>query len=188
MRPPIAQAPSAAPAVGIDRTIVGFGSGLASIAFTCWLLAHVPALAPVAIPALVVMGLALGFLVPWMGLLLTIAIAPFLGGAVDPLAGEVLRVIPIYGAAARVLLDRFVLWPRMGRPRLAGPPWWAVAAAVAAMARAADSPSWRRPARRCWRCCRSATCDSMSMCCRTGPTGSGPPAAPRSSPAPQRSV
>jgi hypothetical protein len=125
---------SAAPAVGIDRTIVGFGSGLASIAFTCWLLAHVPALAPVAIPAWVVMGLAVGFLVPWLGLLLTIAVVPFLGGAVDPLAGEVLRVIPIYGAAARVLLDRFVLWPRMGRPGLAGPPWWAVAAAVAATA------------------------------------------------------
>ena len=124
---------SAAPAEGIDRTIVGFGSGLASIAFTCWLLAHVPALAPVAIPAWVIMGLALGFLVPWLGLLLTIAIVPFLGGAIDPLNGEVLRVIPVYGAAARVLLDRFVLWPRMGRPGLAGPPWWTVAAAVAAL-------------------------------------------------------
>jgi hypothetical protein len=124
---------SAAPAVGIDRTIVGFGSGLASIAFTCWLLAHVPALAPVAIPAWVIIGLAVGFLVPWLGLLLTIAIVPFLGGAIDPLNGEVLRVIPVYGAAARVLLDRFVLWPRMGRPGLAGPPWWAVAAAVAAL-------------------------------------------------------
>ena len=125
---------SAAPAVGIDRTIVGFGSGLASIAFTCWLLAHVPALAPVAIPAWVIMGLALGFLVPWLGLLLTIAIVPFLGGATDPISGEFLRVVPVYGAAARVLLDRFVLWPRLGRPGLAGPPWWIVAAAVAAMA------------------------------------------------------
>jgi len=125
---------SAAPAVGIDRTIVGFGSGLASIAFTCWLLAHVPALAPVAIPAWVIMGLALGFLVPWLGLLLTIAIVPFLGGAINPIDGEVLRVIPIYGAAARVLVDRFVLWPRLGRPGLAGPPWWAVAAAAAGTA------------------------------------------------------
>jgi hypothetical protein len=124
---------SAAPAVGIDRTIVGFGSGLASIAFTCWLLAHVPALVPVAIPAWVIMGLATGALVPWLGLLLTIAIVPFLGGAVDPLTGEVLRVIPIYGAAARVLLDRFVLWPRLGRPGMAGPPWWVVAAGVAAL-------------------------------------------------------
>ena len=125
---------SAAPAEGIDRTIVGFGSGLAAVAATCWLLAHVPALAPVAIPAWVIMGLALGFLVPWLGLLLTIAVVPFLGGAIDPTYGEVLRVVPIYGAAARVLLDRFVLWPRLGRPGLAGPPWWAVAAAVAATA------------------------------------------------------
>jgi len=125
---------SEAPAVGIDRAIVGFGSGLASIAFTCWLLAHVPALAPVAIPAWVIMGLTLGFLVPWLGLLLTIAVVPFLGGATDPISGEFLRVVPVYGAAARVLLDRFVLWPRLGRPGLAGPPWWVVAAAVAAMA------------------------------------------------------
>ena len=113
---------SAAPAEGIDRTIVGFGSGLAAVAATCWLLAHVPALAPVAIPAWVIMGLALGFLVPWLGLLLTVAVVPFLGGATDPTYGEVLRVVPIYGAAARVLLDRFVLLPRLGRPRLAGPP------------------------------------------------------------------
>jgi len=125
---------SAAPAEGIDRTIVGFGSGLAAVAATCWLLAHVPALAPVAIPAWVIMGLALGFLVPWLGLLLTVAVVPFLGGATDPTYGEVLRVVPIYGAAARVLLDRFVLWPRLRRPGLAGPPWWAVAAAVAATA------------------------------------------------------
>ena len=125
---------SEAPAVGIDRAIVGFGSGLASIAATCWLLAHVPALAPVAIPAWVITGLALGFLVPWLGLLLTIAVVPFLGGATDPISGEFLRVVPVYGAAARVLLDRFVLWPRLGRPGLAGPPWWIVAAAVAAMA------------------------------------------------------
>jgi hypothetical protein len=130
---PAAMLMSEAPAVGIDKSIVGFGSGLASIAFTCWLLAHVPALAPVAIPAWVIMGLALGFLVPWLGLLLTVATVPFLGGAVDPITGEVLRVIPIYGAAARVLLDRFVLWPRLGRAGAAGPPWWAVAAAVAAL-------------------------------------------------------
>jgi len=125
---------SAVPAVGIDRAIVGFGNGLAAVAAICWLLAHVPALAPLAIPAWVITGLALGFLVPWLGLLLTIAIVPFLGGAIDPTHGEVLRVIPIYGAAARVLLDRFVLWPRLGRPGLAGPPWWAVTAAVAATA------------------------------------------------------
>jgi hypothetical protein len=90
--------------------------------------------APVAIPAWVVTGLALGFLVPWLGLLLTIAVVPFFGGAIDPIYGEVLRVIPVYGAAARVLLDRFVLGPRLGRVGLSSPPWWVVAAAIAATA------------------------------------------------------
>jgi hypothetical protein len=112
----------------------GWGSGLLSIAATCWLLAHVPALAPLAIPAWIVTGLVLGFLAPWLGLLLTVAVVPFLGGAIDPIDGEVLRVIPIYGAAARVLLDRFLLGPRPGRVGPLGPPWWAVVAAIAATA------------------------------------------------------
>jgi hypothetical protein len=110
----------------------GWGSGLAAIAATCWLLGHVPALAPVAIPAWIVTALALGFLQPWLGLLLTIAIVPFLGGATNPIYGEVLRVMPIYGAAARVLLDRFVLRPSLARGGRQGPPWWVVAAAVVA--------------------------------------------------------
>jgi hypothetical protein len=88
----------------------------------------------VAIPAWIVAGLALGFIAPWLGLLLTIAIVPFLGGATEALSGEVLRVIPIYGAAARVLLDRFVLRPSLGRGGRQGPPRWVVAAAVAGMA------------------------------------------------------
>ncbi len=128
-----AVAPGAS-STGLGGALAGWGSGLASIAATCWLLAHVPALAPVAIPAWVVTGLALGVLSPWLGLLLTIAVVPFLGGAIEPIAGEVLRVMPIYGAAARVLLDRFVLGPRLGRVGPEGPPWWVVGAAVAATA------------------------------------------------------
>ena len=114
--------------------LAGWGSGLAWIAATCWLLGHIPALTAVAIPAWIVTGLALGVAQPWLGLLLTVAIVPFLGGATEPLEGEVLRVIPIYGAAARVLLDRFVLGPSFGRVGRPGPPGWVVAAAVAATA------------------------------------------------------
>jgi hypothetical protein len=120
------------PSTGLDAMFTGWGSGLAAIAATCWLLGHIPALAPVAIPAWIVTALALGFLQPWLGLLLTIAIVPFLGGATNPIYGEVLRVMPIYGAAARVLLDRFVLRPSLARGGRQGPPWWVVAAAVVA--------------------------------------------------------
>jgi hypothetical protein len=96
------------------------------------LLGHIPAVAALAIPAWIVTGLVLGFFQPWLGLLLTIAVVPFMGGATDSQSGEVLRVIPIYGAAARVLLDRFVIGPGFGRDVRQGPPWWVVAAAVAA--------------------------------------------------------
>ncbi len=119
-------------ATGLDAVVARWDIGLAAIAATFWLLGHIPALAPVAIPAWILAGLALGLLQPWLGLLLTIAVVPFLGGATDAQSGEVLRVVPIYGAAARVLLDRFVLGPSFGQPRRPGPPWWVVAAAVAA--------------------------------------------------------
>jgi len=125
---------SPGPSTGLDRVLARWGAGLVSIAATCWLLGHVPGLAPVAIPAWIITGLALGFLAPWLGLLLTIAVVPFLGGATDPIAGEVLRVIPIYGAAARVLVDRFVLGPSPSRGGRQGPPWWVVAAGIAATA------------------------------------------------------
>jgi len=129
-----ANAASEAPSTGLDRVLARWDAGLLAIAATCWLLGHIPALAPVAIPAWIVTGLALGFLAPWLGLLLTVAVVPFLGGAINPIDGEVLRVIPIYGAATRVLLDRFVLGPSVAGVRRQGPPWWAVAAAVAATA------------------------------------------------------
>jgi hypothetical protein len=120
--------------MALDGVLARWGAGLAAIAAAFWLLGHVPALAPLAIPAWAITGLALGFFQPWFGLLLTIAVVPFLGGAIDPQAGEVLRVIPIYGAATRVLLDRFVLGPSLGRITRQGPPWWVVAAAIAATA------------------------------------------------------
>jgi hypothetical protein len=120
------------PATGLDRVVARWDVVLLAVAATFWLLGHVPAIASLAIPVWIISGLALGFLQPWFGLLLTIAVVPFLGGAIDPIYGEVLRVVPIYGAAARVLLDRFVLEPGLGGVRRGGPPWWVVAAAVAA--------------------------------------------------------
>jgi hypothetical protein len=121
-----------APATGLDRVLARWDLGLLGLAATFWLLGHVPAIAPFAIPVWIITGLALGFLQPWFGLLLTIAVVPFLGGAIDQQYGEVLRVVPIFGSAARVLLDRFVLGPSLGGARRQGPPWWVVAAAVAA--------------------------------------------------------
>ena len=126
-----ARAP-AAPSTGLDRVLARWDLGLLGLAATFWLLGHVAAIASIAIPVWIVTGLALGLLQPWLGLLLTIAVVPFLGGAIDPAYGEVLRVIPIFGSAARVLLDRFVLGPSLGGVRRQGPPWWVVAAAVAA--------------------------------------------------------
>jgi len=129
-----AQATSGLPSTGVDGILAYWGVGLAALAATSWLLGHVPALAPLAIPAWVVTGLALGFFQPWLGLLLTIAVVPFLGGATDPQSGEFLRVVPIYGAAARVLADRFLIEPSLGRVGRRGPPWWVVTAAIAAAA------------------------------------------------------
>jgi O-Antigen ligase len=123
-----------APATGLDRVLARWDLGLVALAATFWLLGHVPAIASLAIPVWIVTGLALGLVQPWFGLLLTIAVVPFLGGAIDAQYGEVLRVVPIYGSAARVLLDRFVLGPSLGGVRRLGPPWWVVAAAIAAMA------------------------------------------------------
>jgi O-Antigen ligase len=123
-----------APATGLDRVLARWDVGLLGLAATFWLLGHIPAIASLAIPVWIIAGLALGLLQPWFGLLLTIAVVPFLGGAIDQQYGEVLRVVPIFGSAARVLLDRFVLGQSVGGVRRLGPPWWVVAAAIAAMA------------------------------------------------------
>ncbi len=47
------------------------------------------------------------------------------------MTGEPLRVLPVFGAAIRVLLDRFVIAPSYGRPTMRDPAWWAVVAALA---------------------------------------------------------
>ena len=128
---PAAQA-SGGLADALDRASSDWGAWLLVLAAASWFLAHLSPLAPIAIPAWIVTGLALGLFRPWYGLLLTIVVVPFTGAAVDPQNGEVLRVVPIYGAAVRVLLDRFVIEPSFGRVGRRGPPWWVVAAAVAA--------------------------------------------------------
>jgi hypothetical protein len=107
------------------------GAWLALVAFGCWLLGHVPALAPVAMLAWLISGLALGLVRPWYGLLLTIVVVPFTGGAVDVQTGEPLRVVPAFGAAVRVLVDRFIVAPSFGRPTPREPAWPVVAAAIA---------------------------------------------------------
>jgi hypothetical protein len=102
---------------------------LAIIAGCFWLLGHGPAaIANLAIPAWVLAGLALGLLSPWFGLLLTLITVPFLGGSTDAITGEVLRVVPIHGAALRVLFDRFAL----GRTISGEPPAWVVVCAAVA--------------------------------------------------------
>jgi hypothetical protein len=121
-------------ATGFSRILARWDVVLLAVAATFWLLGHVPAIASLAIPVWIFSGLALGFLQPWFGLLLTIAVVPFLGGAIDPQNGEVLRVVPIFGSAARVVLDRFVLLPNLGGIRKSGPPWWVVGAGIAAIA------------------------------------------------------
>jgi hypothetical protein len=118
----------------LDRLFARWDVVLLAVAATFWLLGHIPAIASLAIPIWIMSGLALGFLQPWFGLLLTIAVVPFLGGAIDPQYGEVLRVVPIFGSAARVVLDRFVVEPGLGGISRLGPPWWVVGAAIAAIA------------------------------------------------------
>ncbi len=114
-----------------ERLATDPGAWLLVVAGACWLLAHVPALAPLAIPAWVATGLALGLVRPWYGLLLTVVTVPFLSGAIEQMTGEPLRVVPIFGAAVRVLVDRFIVAPSYRRRTPRDPAWWVVAAALA---------------------------------------------------------
>jgi hypothetical protein len=105
----------------VDLLLLGIAGGL-------WLIGHLPGqIGVIAVPLWVVAGLAVGVYRPWLGLVLTLATVPFLGGAVDQPVGEVLRVVPIYGALARVLVDRVA-----GRSHPTDPPVWITLTALAA--------------------------------------------------------
>ncbi|MFM2105221.1 MAG: O-Antigen ligase [Chloroflexota bacterium] len=117
----------------LDRAFARWDIGLAVLAWCFWFLGHFEgAGADLAIPLWVLSGFAVGLLAPWTGLLLGIATIPFLGGAIDQPSGEVLRNLPIHAAAIRVLLDRFVLGPAVGRTIRTGPPTWVVVCAALA--------------------------------------------------------
>ena len=91
---------------------------LAAFAWLSWFGGHFAGpVSDVAIPAWVVTGLALGLLRPRFGLLVTILVVPYLGGAADPPQAELLRVIPILGAAVRVGVDRLQGKRSLGAPR-----------------------------------------------------------------------
>jgi hypothetical protein len=80
---------------------------LAAVAWLAWFGGHFAGpIAQFSIPTWVVTGIALGLLRPRMALAVTILTVPYLGGAVDPGQGELLRVIPVLGAAVRVTTDR----------------------------------------------------------------------------------
>jgi hypothetical protein len=120
---PVAAASSPLRLERLDLVFVG-------VAWALWFAAHFPGvLGDLAIPAWVVVGIALGLFRPWLGLLLTILVVPFLGGATVQPTGEMLRVVPILGAAIRVVFDRV-----MKGPTRAGPDGRLVIAAVAATA------------------------------------------------------
>ena len=90
---------------------------LAAFAWLSWFGGHFAGpVSDVAIPAWVVTGIALGLLRPRFGLLVTILVVPYLGGAADPPQAELLRVIPILGAAVRVGVDRLRGERSLGAP------------------------------------------------------------------------
>jgi hypothetical protein len=118
---PVVAAPVSAHIERLDLVFVG-------VALALWFAAHFPGVvADFAIPAWVVVGIALGLFRPWLGLLLTILVVPFLGGATVQPTGEMLRVVPILGAAVRVVFDRVIKGPTTS-----GPDGRLVIAAVAA--------------------------------------------------------
>jgi hypothetical protein len=106
----------------------GWVIGLAATAWVFWLLGHVPGdLGTTAMLLWVAAGLAVGVVSPWIGLLLTVVVVPFLGGAAEFPVAEPLRAVPVLGAAARVIADRLV-----GRGPVTAPPAWVTVLAVVA--------------------------------------------------------
>ncbi len=91
---------------------------LAACALLSWIGGHFAgAISSIAIPAWVVSGIALGLLRPRYGLIVTILVVPYLGGSATPRDAELLRVIPILGAAVRVGADRLRGERVLGAPR-----------------------------------------------------------------------
>ena len=84
------------------------GAPLVGAALACWVAAHLlPApLALLAGAGYLLLGLLVGWQRPAAGLLLVIALVPFAGLQSAPAVGELMRVAPIWGAAARLLLER----------------------------------------------------------------------------------
>ncbi len=79
---------------------------IALVAWLSWFGGHLATVSDIAIPLWIVTGLALGLSTPRIALLVTIVVVPYTGGIAEPPQAELLRVIPILGAAARVALDR----------------------------------------------------------------------------------
>ena len=91
---------------------------LAAFAWLSWVGAHAGGpVSDIAIPAWIVSGIVLGLVRPRLGLILVILVVPYLGGAADPPEAEVLRVVPILGAAVRVAVDRLRGELVLGSPR-----------------------------------------------------------------------
>ena len=86
--------------------ISSWAIALAGIALLSWFLGHLATISDVAIPLWVVSGLTLGLLEPRVGLLVAILVVPYTGGNADPPQAELLRVIPILGAATRIFWGR----------------------------------------------------------------------------------
>lgn len=84
------------------------GAPLVAAAIGVWVVAHLlPApLALLAGVTYVALGILVGWQQPAAGLLMVIALVPFAGLKDAPAVGELMRVAPIWGAAARLLLER----------------------------------------------------------------------------------
>jgi hypothetical protein len=113
---------------------------LAGFAWVSWFAGHFAGpVSDIVIPAWVISGTALGLLRPRLGLIVTVLVVPYFGGATDPAPAELLRVIPILGSAVRVLIDQLRRVPTPAAPR-GEVVVLAVAAAVLFLATAFTAP------------------------------------------------
>ncbi len=104
-------------AISTIRSHLGWEVALAAAALAGWFAGHYPGTpSDLGIPVWVATGLALGMLQPRMGLIVTILVVPYTGGAVDPPPSELLRVIPLLGAGVRIAVDRLRATRTNGAP------------------------------------------------------------------------